>query len=271
MAVTEAGQALTRRQRQVQLQIRARTLQDFQQLWPLWTVGDARSFENLMAATVPLVELRRAASAEAAADYYRAFRMVEEGTPTSAIPAATVDPEAVTVSLRATGIAQARRSLAAGYTVEAARRTALTTMSGAVTRHVLDGGRRTIEQTIREDRSALGWIRVTDGDPCSFCAMLAARGPVYLSEGRGSRVGADFGRVRGTRRRGDSYHDFCACTVEPQYLFHDDWRDRFPENARFREMYERAQREARDEGRPSAGTSNPALNNFRRVYERSRS
>lgn len=268
MAVTDAGRALTRRQREVQLQLRARTLQDFTRLWPLWTVGDARSFEQLVQATIPLVEMRRSASAALAVDYYRAYRMVEEGAALSPAPAATVEPDKVVASLRATGIAQARRSLSAGYPAEEARRTALSTMSGAVSRHVLDGGRRTIEQAIREDDSATGYIRVTDGDPCPFCAMLAARGPIYRSRDSAGLAGVS-GRRRGTRQS-ESYHDHCACTVEPQYLFHDDWRERFPENAHFRAMYEQAQREARS-GDGSSGTSNDALNNFRRFYADSRS
>lgn len=269
MAATDAGGALTTRQREVQLQIRAQTLQDFMRLWPLWQVSDGRSFEQLVRATIPLIEMRRAVSADAAVDYFRAFRMVENGEALSPTPASTVDPDRVQASLQATGVAQARRSLAAGYSAEAARQTALTTMSGAVSRHVLDGGRRTIEQAIEDDDAALGYIRVTDGDPCAFCAMLAARGPIYLSRASGATAGV--GRLRGTRGRGQSYHDHCACTVEPQYLHHDDWRDRFPDNARFREIYEKAQRDAREEGGPSSGTSNPALNNFRRVYERGRS
>lgn len=65
------------------------------------------------------------------------------------------------------------------------------------------GGREVVQQ------SSPLWRRVTDGDPCGWCAMLASRGPVY-----GSAAKAGQGR---------RYHGHCGCTAEPFEGSWDDW------------------------------------------------
>jgi len=64
------------------------------------------------------------------------------------------------------------------------------------------GGRLTVAATTGRDRKAIGWRRVTDGNPCAFCAMLASRGPVYRDA-----AAAD----------GLKYHAHCGCGAEPVY------------------------------------------------------
>lgn len=115
-------------------------------------------------------------------------------------------------------------------------RTALVRVSGAVTRHVLNGARETLHRSVRADRRALGWARATSGAPCSFCAMLASRGPVY-----GERTG-DF-----------QTHDHCSCGLEPVYRRDQEW----PHGSR---EYQRLWREA-TEGLSGA----EAQNAFRRA------
>lgn len=60
---------------------------------------------------------------------------------------------------------------------------------------VMAAGRETVAN------SAKRWRRVSDGNPCGWCAMLVSRGPVYRSEDR-----AGMGR---------RYHTRCGCTAEP--------------------------------------------------------
>jgi hypothetical protein len=60
--------------------------------------------------------------------------------------------------------------------------TALTTTLGTASRIVLDGGRTTTLDTMKADPVAVGWYRVTDDDPCAFCALLASRGVVYKED-----------------------------------------------------------------------------------------
>lgn len=66
---------------------------------------------------------------------------------------------------------------------------------------VLDAGRQTIVDNTLADRHAKGWARVTEPDPCAFCALLATRGAVYRSEHN-----ANF-----------RAHDRCRCHAEPVF------------------------------------------------------
>lgn len=191
---------LTAQHRRGQLQIRARALQTYTSLWPIWT-GDRSSFEALVAATLPLVNTFRQASAGYASSYFSAYRMAS-GIPGTASPV-LADPmvrEQVVASLYVTGEVMTGKALAAGQSAEAAMRTALVRTSGAVGRHVLEGGRDTVMRSAHADRRAQGWQRVTGPDPCDFCAMLASRGTMY------SESSADF-----------SAHDHCSCAAEPAY------------------------------------------------------
>lgn len=70
------------------------------------------------------------------------------------------------------------------------------------------------------DAASSRWRRVSDGNPCAFCAMLAGRGPVYRSrESAAGVVGHTHrnksglvysGRKRGTRSIGERYHNNCV-------------------------------------------------------------
>lgn len=243
MARTAAGRAFTEEHRRGQLRIRARAAQDFARLWPLWQ-GDRSSFNDLATAAVPLVRVHRGLSASLAGAYFETFRGAERvrggATPRLADP---VDEGALRGTLFAVGEEGARKAIAAGHSPQAAMQNALVRTTGTVTRFVLDGGRDTMVLSTASDREARGWSRVTAGDPCAFCAMLASRGPVY------SEDTSDF-----------QAHDHCVCMGEPAYDG-SEWPGRGRE---FRDLYNRAQREARESG-GSEGTANDALNNFRRL------
>lgn len=234
MARTEEGAALTVQHRRAQVQLRALALRDFMRLWPLWE-GDEASFARLVAATLPLVRVHHRISAAVAAGYYEAFRGAEQvtgdPTPTLADP---VDTEQVASSLYVTGRVMTGNAILAGQSPQAAMRTALVRTSGAVTRHVLQGGRETLIRSSGEDRQAGGWARVTSGKCCAFCAMIASRGPVF-SEGT-----AHF-----------QAHDHCTCSVEPSYEG-SEWPGRARE---FRELWD------------EHATGENQLQSFRRALE----
>lgn len=80
-------------------------------------------------------------------------------------------------------------------------------LEGALSRHVRTPGRRTLEDAIEDDPESIAWVRITDGDPCGFCAMLAGRGFVYTT--RETALYAE-----GTR---EPYHDHCGCTTMPRF------------------------------------------------------
>lgn len=249
MALTPQTAALTEEHRQAQLQIQRHTLRDFLLLWPLWN-GDSGTFANLIQATQPLVQTYRSISASLAGAYYTSFRAAEavSGAPTVELaPLLPVDQLAA--SMYTTGQATIRQALSSGRSPEEARKVALVRTSGAVTRHVLNGGRETVLQSAQADKQARGWARVTDGEPCAFCALLAGRGAIYFSEQT-----ADF-----------QAHDHCGCQAIPVY------RDTaLPSLTRkFRDLYDQSQAaaEASGELKPGENSTADRLRVFRRAYD----
>ena len=84
-------------------------------------------------------------------------------------------------------------------------------MAVGFNRAVLNAGRDTVEWSAgAQGRS---WRRVTDGDPCAFCAMLATRSD-YTTKERALTTGHTRRHRRGGKRPlGSKYHDHCGCTV----------------------------------------------------------
>lgn len=115
--------------------------------------------------------------------------------------------ELLKVVLDATGIAAFKRAISLGKSPEEALQIEGVTLSGAVSRLVLSGGRDVILGNVRKDRQAVGWARITDAHPCAFCAMLASRGPVYRS-----KQTAKF-----------EAHDHCACMPVPAWSRDEAW------------------------------------------------
>lgn len=120
---------------------------------------------------------------------------------------------AVEISLNIVGPVGQKSRISRGKTPREARDESFVQSSGAATRHVLTGGRQSLLTLLTDDPQVQRWIRVTDGDPCAFCAMLASRGPVYLTEDSA----------------GFRAHDHCACTAEPVYSMDAPWPGRAQE------------------------------------------
>lgn len=244
MPRTAEGKALTERHRRAQLAIGAQALQTFTRIWPLWT-GDERSFRDLVTATVPVVRAHHQLSSAVAGSYFRGFRQAEGAG--GALNPRTVDvlPEGeIAGTLYVTGAEMTRNAILAGQRPETAMQTALVRTSGTVSRLSLRGGRETLVRSVASDREAQGWARVTSGSPCAFCALLASRGSAY------SENGAAF-----------EAHDHCSCSAEPVYAGSE-----LPgRGEEFKDLYNRATREARQSGDLDRGTSNDLLNAFRRA------
>ena len=182
------------------------------------TSADAGEFA---AAAAPLIQQYGQAASAIAEEFYRRMR-VSAGLPdTFDVP--SVDP-APTEQID-TSVAWAFRNRpepATSRTTTAPDTTEpvdldkplperqFTELSGAAKRLAAQPGRSTLERAIEEDPDAVAWVRITDADPCGFCAMLAGRGAIYLSE-----ESARF--IEGTR---EPYHDHCDCVPAPR--FRDD-------------------------------------------------
>lgn len=132
-----------------------------------------------------------------------------------------------------------------------AKRMAEKEIAGATLRHVQNGGRRSVENGISEDKVALGYVRVTRENPCFFCAMLASRGLEYGTYGEDSFDRSD-ARFVGP---GDAkVHDRCQCSLKPVYRRDDEI---LADNMRFEAMWYDLS---------GKGDADP-LTNFRRNYE----
>lgn len=262
---------VTERHRKKQLSLTARVLRLLLPWIP--TIREAVSPENPNVnltdwadMTLQFVLNGREESQRAAYDYYRDVKRASTGV--SDIPVyddlrTDPNPAQITGSLLATGPAVYRRRLIEGDTETLALQAAQRALMGAGTRHVLDGSRKLIQQAARSDQTARGWVRVTDGDPCHFCAMLATRGFAAMRDEDGlykTRESALFVQdgSRGSRLPGEKYHDNCACTVMP--VFGSDFE--LPAEAeKWDKLYA-------DSTRGVSGAEK--LKAFRRAYEDSR-
>lgn len=226
MAATTAGARLTEQHRRAQIAGRARFLRA---LLPLWALLDPRRLDATAPAwlelTLGLVREHRTRSAEVAQAYYRDYRAAELGEPaprTARLVGLDALDDRARSSLIVTGPVAIKSRTGKGMAPERAATLALVEVSGAASRHVLDGGRSELITAASVDDLAVGFARVTDADPCDFCAMVASRGPVYRS--RAAAGGAANDRFTGAGQ--DKFHDGCACTIEPVYSTTADWPGR---------------------------------------------
>jgi hypothetical protein len=265
MAVTAEAAAVTEAHRVAQARNGALVAYVTAQLWIRMIDPDdiAGSSANLINRLIPLLMQRRDQSALLAREYYREFRGFEvKGGDGFKLPSMTaMDIPSLSTSLRVTGEVALKSKIASlpltektlpsvqkALIKQAIEETA-TNISGSATRHVMNGGRDEIQQALDEDPVALGFIRVTDGDPCFFCAMLASRGPVYDDDS------FDESDPRFIGEGSHKVHDHCGCSIEPVYSRKTQWP------GRAQEAEEAWISLSRDLGRV------PTINDFRKKWE----
>jgi hypothetical protein len=209
--------------------------------------------EQWIATVLPMILRYRARSEGLARLAYRTQRaLAYPNAPTPPEPDAVDDDEleqAVASSLWATGWADLRERLSKDEPELDAITRAGTLAAGAGVRHALNGGRDYTQRVIAVDNLAVGWYRVTKGDPCSFCAVLASRGAVYKQDSFNDSDPRFIGDGE------EKVHDHCACTLAPIYTRGQPVPDR---NQDFADLW----------AVTSPGFSGKdALNSFRRAYE----
>ncbi|MBF4549678.1 hypothetical protein [Pseudoclavibacter sp. VKM Ac-2888] len=214
MARTADGRALTEAHRLAQIRVGAQAEVAARALWPRLDVDDIdASVPMWMAANLVVAERQHDASVAMAAAYLEEYQRAEVGRPV--IPAgADFDAEEVRAMLLINGPNRVKALINKGLTGPEAHAAAVTKYGGIVRRATMAGGRRTVDETARSDQRAVGWRRVTDGNPCTFCAMLASRGPIY-----GTQASTAGDVMRPTRGGGEGlrYHGHCGCTAEIVY------------------------------------------------------
>lgn len=234
MALTVEGRALTEAHRKAQLAIAAHAAATSQILWKRLRVSDLDgSAPAWMAAQLALMSRSYAQSESLAESYISEYRDAENAVdaPIVGVPYAS---GVMAQSMLLAGPSRVKLLIGRGESADGAHAKAFTKFSGIVRRQVMSGGRMMINETTRRDQSAIGWRRVTDGNPCTFCAMLAARGPVYASKERADTVGGS----------GLRYHGHCGCTAE---IIYGDWQPSEREQL-YIDEYEKAAKQANAAG-----------------------
>ncbi|NUP15384.1 MAG: hypothetical protein HOZ81_04630 [Streptomyces sp.] len=171
------------------------------------------SWLAVRAALVPIVRQAREQSATLARAAYMDARRAE------GVSDGDFDPEGplhlaidrLESSLDVTGPVEFKKAIAAGKSPQQAMDAAAVRMVGSTQYLALEGGRSVMQQSIEADERATGYARVTDNDPCHWCAMLASRGPVYKS----AQTAGD------PRQGGDRYHDHCGCVAYPSFSLNE--------------------------------------------------
>lgn len=202
MVATAEGLALTQAHDLAQANTLAKALQASTAAFGLLNPADLDgTFPAYALLAEHLLARFREDSARVAAGYYETLRQVEgvrSPAPVVPLPAPLPTEQAAT-SLLVTGPVAIKAKLAKGALLDDAVSAALQMTLGAIGRHVQNGGRDYLRSAIMRDPEARGYARRSAGSPCSFCAMLIGRGPVYKSQAT-----ADF-----------RSHDHCHCAVAP--------------------------------------------------------
>jgi hypothetical protein len=202
MARTAEGMLLTRRHYAAQLGVRAATSRDVMRLWgtvdPTNLTG---TYDRFAQAATVLTRARHGTSSGVAADYQERFRKAERvaGHAGAKLGPQLLQSEALN-AIRGAGLSGIINARKGGFSPQAAAQRGLVKVLGATTRLVLGGGRDTIIESVAADTQTAHWQRVTSGEPCAFCAMLAVRGAVFTADT------ADF-----------EAHDHCSCSAEAAY------------------------------------------------------
>lgn len=244
-----AGPGAPQRYRRIQALAAARLARQVLQVWRE-LMNPAKvdaSWPAVHAALKPVVREAREQSAVLARSTYMDARReagVDDGdfTPEDPLPLLVHRLER---ALDVTGPVEFKKAIAAGKTPQQAMDAAAARLVGSTQYLALEGGRQVMQRSIKTDDQATGWARVTDADPCAWCAMLASRGPVYKS----AQTAGD------PRQGGDRYHDHCGCQAWPAFT-HDE-----PFIGIAEQLYDDWLRETRGRG------GKHAVNAFRRWWE----
>lgn len=242
MALTAEGKALTEAHRVGQIAVGARAEAAARLLWPMLDQSDLDRHEPAwLTANLKVLRPYYEDSVKLAKAYVSEYREAE-GVGSTAFGTVVWDQQYMSSNLHLAGPVRVKMLVESGKTGPAASAAAVTKFAGIARRGVMQGGRMMIHETTRRDSNAVGWRRVTDGDPCTFCAMLATRGPVYGKESAHGNV------MRKSRDGGEAllYHGHCGCTAE---IVYGEWIPNDVEQL-FIEEYKRAAAEADALGLP---------------------
>ena len=172
--------SLAEQHRKAQLALRNITLRDLLRLWPAFNLEDIKgTWPALEQALLLLIEARGKQSSGLAVAFYRELRdeLGPGGHTTPRLDAPS--REEVLKGLLVVGPVNAGAQLARNRPLEVVKKATLVNLSGEVSRHVLNYGRRTLSRSLVADQTlnghAIGVRRITGQKPCNWCADQASR------------------------------------------------------------------------------------------------
>lgn len=224
MASTAAGRLLTDEHRKAQVLLSVPLVESSKQIWDsLLSLDDLDGSSNLWA-SVQLESMRSSygRSQALAEPYISEYRFAEIGQRSGFIATPSFNAAGAAVTLRVAGPIAVKSFIKRGYAPDQAYRMARDGFAGRAQEWALRGGRATVMQTGKGDRRAIGSRRVSDGNPCAFCAMLVVR---------------DLESYRRVANNDFKAHAHCGCTEELIYGENDhsdeevDWIDSYRQAA----------------------------------------
>lgn len=206
---------------------------DLAALWQIITLGDFGRTVPEWQANATFVATRYAvAAATLAADYYEAERAAA-GVPGVFTPELVEIPEEkAAISLRWSTTALWTPESESPPPIEHRLAVSGVKAAGAVEKLVADAARETITTAVTADPQARGWVRQAALGACSFCKLMALRGPVYEDQDAA-------GRDASSRFVGEGefkFHDHCNCHAAPIFRG-QSWQPR-PEVLEWKRLYE---------------------------------
>lgn len=162
------------------------------------------SYPIYLRSALSVVSAGHGLGVKTATDYYGAAkRGAGYDSIVPLIPTPQLNIAEAAQTLLMTGPVSIKKQLSSGVGLYSAVQRAREQTLGAGKRLALSGGRQQLINLTKSDKDAVAWARVSDGQPCYFCAMLVSRGPVYK---------ADTAHFKA--------HNRCGCSVRP--VFKDD-------------------------------------------------
>ena len=211
MPRTAEGKKLARNYRVQSLAVRARSMREVMDLFPLLDLEDLdKTQARWLRANMSAIERGRLSSATLAARFSRRFAALETGqalgpalTPITAQDRRKLARSLLYVPTRVKmGMTRGETVQQAGNVARSLSVSKAATAVSAAETDTLASIVQGTNPTMSAQQFPRGWQRVAGADACDFCTMLASRGAVYLS----STV--DFHMAK---------HQTCACTVECIY------------------------------------------------------
>lgn len=232
MATSAEARALTKAHQRAQIAIGAFAAAIVDESWRMLDLANLDA-SSVAWSSVLLSRLsdRFQMSERVARTYITEFRGVELGTTEGVLARPALDSTLAQQSMLIAGPVTTKRLIGAGVEPEQALSTAKRNVYGRFQVWSMSGGRQTVLETARMDERSRRVRRVTDGNPCAWCALMVARSI----------------QMPGSMPATFKTHPHCGCTNEVVYgppgeqrIDDDEWK--------FVEAYEQAAKQARAAG-----------------------